>query len=115
MSANILKLGLRVFLSTCAMVVLVAAADNRLAMTQHMEILSEAKKDVALAKLPSINIGKITTEVDVNDRIAANDTYDRPFVDALSEGLRWYLTQREMQVVEPRTAPDTVASAPHAA
>ncbi len=70
-----------------------------LAMERHMQIQAKAQKDADLARLPSMRIDTILTAVPVDDRLNADAAFDRPFTEALQQGMTWYLAQRGMRVV----------------
>jgi PEGA domain-containing protein len=70
-----------------------------LPMERHMQIQMKIQNDPDLAKLPSIRIDTILANVTVDDRLNADTAFDKPFVDALKQGMTWYLTQRGMRVV----------------
>jgi len=74
-------------------------AGNR-SMWGHMRIQSSPKHDAALASLPSIRIESITASVPLDDRLKANEAFDRPFAEALRDGMTWYLKERGLRVVE---------------
>ncbi len=65
-----------------------------------MEIQAEVMRDPGLAVLPSIYIDTIQTDVPMDDRLNADDAFDRPFVDSLMDGMRWYLRLRGLRVVD---------------
>ena len=69
-------------------------------MTAHMEIQAEVTRSPELAALPSVFVDDIRSDVPLDDRFDADDVFDRPFVDSLRDGLRWYLRERGLRVVE---------------
>ena len=84
-----------------AIFICLGATYSRLPVTQHMQILiTEALKDPDLGRLPSIRIDALVAAVPVDDRIEADETFDRPFVEALREGMSWYMSERGLRVVE---------------
>jgi hypothetical protein len=69
-------------------------------MKDHMAVQNEMRRDADLAGLPSLQIDPITAEVPLDDRLKADDAFDRPFVDELRDGMSWYLAERGVRVVE---------------
>ena len=74
------------------------AAAN-LPMEQHMQIQARIQKDPDLARLPTIRIDSMLAAVPVDDRLNADEAFDRPFAEALKQGMSWYLGQRGLRVV----------------
>ena len=70
-----------------------------LPMEQHMRIQATIQKDPDLARLPSIRIDSILAAVPVDDRLNADTAFDRPFTEALQQGMTWYLAQRGLRLV----------------
>ena len=69
-------------------------------LQQNVEILREVEKDPGLASLPSITIDTLQANVPLDDRLNADEAFNRPFVEALKEGMTWYLQQRGLRVVD---------------
>jgi hypothetical protein len=77
-----------------------ARADDRQPMEFHMAIQADIARDADLETLPSVLIEPILAAVPLDDRLDADEAFGRPFVEALREGLTWYLGQRGLRVVE---------------
>lgn len=75
-------------------------APANLPMERHMKLQVMIQKDPELTKLPSIKIDSILANVPVDDRLNADEAFDQPFLQALKDGMEWYLTQRGVRVVE---------------
>jgi hypothetical protein len=69
-------------------------------MEQNVRIFREVTKDDDLALLPSIQIDSLLAAVPVDDRLNADEAFDRPFTDALRAGMAWYLRERGLRVVD---------------
>ncbi len=86
-------------ISVSALLFFAQAALANFPMERHLQIQMKIQNDPDLAKLPSIRIDTILANVPVDDRLNADTAFDKPFVDALKQGMTWYLTQRGMRVV----------------
>ncbi len=69
-------------------------------MKDHMAVQNEIRRDDDLANLPSLQIDPIAADVPLDDRMKADNAFDRPFVEELTEGLSWYVAERGVRVVE---------------
>lgn len=77
-----------------------ASAEERKPMEFHMAIQADVARDPELEKLPPVRIEPILARVPVDDRLDADDAFDRPFVEALLPGLTWYLRERGLRVAD---------------
>src|SRR5262245_9817924 len=75
------------------------ARAGNLSMKAHMEIESQIQSDADLKGFPSIQIDTIQATAALNDRMNADDAFDRPFTDSLADGMTWYLKQRGVQIL----------------
>lgn len=64
-----------------------------------MQIEAKIQRDPDLARLPSIRIDSILASVPLDDRLNPDAAFDRPFTEALQQGMSWYLAQRGLRVV----------------
>jgi len=78
--------------------VLAAGSGDRLSIERHMEIQRPPQIDPTLQGLPSIKIDIIQSSVPVDDRLDADAAFDRPFVEALEDGMAWYLGRRGLPI-----------------
>jgi len=82
-----------------ALILSVHPALANLPMEQHMRIQAKIQKDPDLARLPSIRIDSLLAAVPVDDRLNADTAFDRPFTEALQQGMTWYLAERGLRIV----------------
>jgi PEGA domain-containing protein len=77
---------------------LLAGSGNR-SMEEHMRIQANLVNDPELARLPAIRIDSLLADVPVDDRLNADQAFRRPFIEALRDGMSWYLAERGLRVV----------------
>lgn len=71
-----------------------------MSMERHMEIQQALLYEPQLAELPSIKIDSVLATVPVDDRLNADAAFSGSFVDAVRNGMTWYLGQRGVRVVQ---------------